>query len=182
MAFLNALRSCYRLTLCSWLLCLPMATVLLSPAQTAQAQNASQVKVYDVTPQSLRSVIARNKGKVVLVNFWATWCSPCVAELPALAQLAKNSKRDVVVLLVSADESSAKGQAQRVLAQRGHRSTYRIAGDLLPFFDKFDPAYKGAIALPISYVYDKQGRMVKRVVGKENTLAGFQKLLAPYRK
>ncbi len=51
---------------------------------------------------------ARYKGRIVFLNIWATWCPPCVAELPAIATLAANPRlKDVAFICVSTDESSA---------------------------------------------------------------------------
>ena len=48
------------------------------------------------------------RGKVVLLNFWATWCPPCIAEMPSLIELQKKMKdKDVVILGVSIDEDEA---------------------------------------------------------------------------
>jgi thiol-disulfide isomerase/thioredoxin len=44
------------------------------------------------------------KGKIVLLNFWATWCAPCIAEFPELLKLAKEKKEDVVLIAMSVDE------------------------------------------------------------------------------
>ena len=69
------------------------ATSLVSSAQAAPT-------ITTVTPSTLKKAIQAQKGKVVVVNFWATWCAPCVTELPGLAQLQKQyGKRGVAVLL-----------------------------------------------------------------------------------
>ena len=71
------------------------------PAQTGKA--APDFKVSD----GLTSIhLADYRGKVVLLNFWATWCGPCVAELPSLLQLHR-ANPDLVVLAVSIDEDPA---------------------------------------------------------------------------
>ena len=140
---------------------------------------AAPTKIQSVTPSGLKAAIAKNKGKVVMVNFWATWCGPCVEELPALAKLAKaNSKKGVVLLLVSGDDASAKAQASKVLSKTGHKSSLLIQGDLVEFFEKFDPKMKGAIALPRTYFYNRQGKLVKSV-GDAHSQAQYQKMLAP---
>lgn len=159
-------------------LCAPTFSPSLSPS--ARAAPASAVKVYPVSPSQLKSAIARHKGKVVLVNFWASWCSPCLSELPAFARFARANQKNVAVILVSADDSSEKSTTQAALQKRGHASTLLVRGDLPAFMQGFDPTLKGAIALPVTYVYNRQGRKVKVVREEEQTEASLQKLVAPY--
>jgi len=98
------------------------------------------------------------KGKPVLINLWATWCGPCIAELPALNKLAAGGK--IRVLTISQDSESAKGKVAAFLKARG--------GDALePWLDP-----EGAAAaqwqvstLPASIYYDAQGREVWRING-----------------
>ncbi|WP_319777761.1 TlpA disulfide reductase family protein [Maridesulfovibrio sp.] len=60
-----------------------------------------------INAQGIQDIIAKNKGKVILVNFWATWCPPCRAEIPELIELRKNFSDDELVMIgVSVDESS----------------------------------------------------------------------------
>jgi thiol-disulfide isomerase/thioredoxin len=137
-------------------------------------------KITTVTPATLQSAIKAQKGKVVVVNFWATWCAPCVAELPGLAQLQKQyGSKGVSVLLVSADEASAGKQISKTLSQRGHNKTYLIKGDMVDFFDKFDPKFKGAVALPRTYIYNRQGAKVK-ATESDHTAAEYAAMLKPY--
>jgi thiol-disulfide isomerase/thioredoxin len=161
-----------------------ISPLLLLGALTAASSAVSSVeaapKIVTVTPSSLQSAIKAQKGKVVLVNFWATWCAPCVAELPGLAQLQKQyGKRGVTVLLVSADEPGATKQINRTLTSKGHNKTYLIKGDMVEFFDKFDPKFKGAVALPRTYIYNRKGVKVK-AVESDHTAAEYGKMLTPY--
>ena len=58
-----------------------------------------------MTSDQIRAILDHHRGKVVVVNIWATWCKPCLAELPALNDLQKNyGERGLEVLAVSADD------------------------------------------------------------------------------
>ena len=147
-------------------------------AATPNAQAAPAVNV--VTPSGLKAAIAKNKGKVVIVNFWATWCAPCVKELPELAKLKRaNAKKGAVLILVSGDEIEDKAKAGQTLAQKGHSGSYIIKGDIGDFFGGFDPKSKGAVAFPRTYVYNRKGQKVK-MLESEQTLAQWQKIINPY--
>ncbi len=136
--------------------------------------------IQTVSPQGLQSAIKKQKGKVVVVNFWATWCAPCVAELPGLAQLQKQyAKRGMALILVSGDDPSAKPQIAKTLAARGHSKTLLIGGDMVKFFDAFDPKFKGAVALPRTYIYNRGGARVK-AIENDHTAAQYAQMISPY--
>ncbi len=141
---------------------------------------AAPAQVRTITPQSLKAEIARNKGKVVVVNFWATWCQPCVKELPALAQLQSQlARKNAVLLLVSADDPAIKNRVAQVAGSKGHRVTRQISSDVDIFFGAFDPKNKETVTLPRTYIYNRRGALAK-VVTTDKTLAGYQQVLKPY--
>ena len=135
-----------------------------------------------VTPSGLKAAIAKNKGKVVMVNFWATWCGPCVKELPDLARLKRaNASKGVVLILVSGDEISNKTRVANTLSQKGHTGTYMIKGDIPDFGHVFDPQNTGAFEFPRTYIYNRKGQLAKKVAnGKEHTQAQWQNFINPY--
>ena len=135
-----------------------------------------------VTPSGLKAAIAKNKGKVVLVNFWATWCSPCVKELPDLARLKRaNASKGFVMILVSGDEIENKSLVSKTLAQKGHAGTYLIKGDITDFGPAFDPQNTGAFEFPRTYIYNRKGQLAKKVAnGKEHTQTEWQQFINPY--
>jgi thiol-disulfide isomerase/thioredoxin len=96
------------------------------------------------------------KGKPLLINLWATWCAPCVAELPALDRLAARGR--VKILTVSQDMVQPEKIApflQRLGATR-----------LEPWLDpENDLGFHYQATLPTSIFYDAQGREVWRVTG-----------------
>lgn len=152
------------------------AFALTGAPQIAQAAPSINV----VTPAGLKSAIAKNKGKVVIVNFWATWCAPCVKELPELAKLKRaNAKKGAVLILVSGDEAEDKAKASQTLAQKGHSGSYMIKGDIGDFFKGFDKKASGAVAFPRTYIYNRKGQQVK-MLESEHTQAQWQQIINPY--
>jgi thiol-disulfide isomerase/thioredoxin len=95
--------------------------------------------------------LASHHGKWVLVNLWATWCAPCVAEMPELEALSK-SRDDLVVLGLAVD-----GQNARRVAQFAEKLnvTYPIIAGNLELAQQFSP--KG---YPTSILYDPNGQQV----------------------
>jgi len=99
------------------------------------------------------------KGKVVLVNIWATWCPPCVAEMPSMEKLYHKFKgENFEILAVSIDETGLKAVAPfmkktrltfpaLIDSQGAIKSVYRIT------------------AIPESFIVDKQGLLIKKIVG-----------------
>jgi thiol-disulfide isomerase/thioredoxin len=101
------------------------------------------------------------KGKVVLVNFWATWCEPCIREMPALEKLAGVMEaKDVVVLPISID---LKG----VSAVKKFYADQKITG-LPVLVDDKGMAFREykLQALPTSFVLDKNGRLAAKILGE----------------
>src|SRR4051812_26704645 len=77
---------------------------------------ASCAGLEPVTEASYNKVVASQKGKVVLVNFWATFCVPCRAEMPALVKLAKKYQaKGLVLMTITADEPEDEARAQEFL-------------------------------------------------------------------
>ncbi len=117
--------------------------------------------------------LASLKGKPLLINLWATWCAPCVAELPALDQLAGQSAASLKVLTVNQDMGKPEAVAP-FLKTRG-------VTKLEPWLDP-----EGELAmhynvqtLPTTIYYDAQGREVWRLTGAHDwTSADTAKLLA----
>lgn len=93
------------------------------------------------------------KGKVVVVNFWATWCGPCVKEMPTLAALAKEfGDGPVKVVTVSVDKTDLDKVVASKIAALPPLSNYRDPRyELLKNIDPFPPGF------PTTIVYDKSG-------------------------
>jgi len=110
----------------------------------------------DTSGKQLR--IASLKGKPVLINLWATWCGPCVTEMPTLEQLAANNAATIRVVTISQDGDATPVRAY--FARYGFRH-------LEPWLDpegRIDYHYNTG-KFPTTVYYDAQGREVWRFVG-----------------
>ncbi|MGA7992372.1 MAG: TlpA disulfide reductase family protein [Thermoanaerobaculia bacterium] len=122
-----------------------------------------------VKPEHYRArVVAPKKGRVLLVNFWATWCEPCREELPALAAAAKAfPARDVAVVLVSIDSLEKTPDVLKFLAREKVPFVCWQARtrDAERFIGAVDPSWSGAV--PYTLVYDREGAIVAKLAGPQ---------------
>ena len=120
-----------------------------------------------VDESGFQKLIAANKGKVLIVNFWATWCAPCREEMPQMIALEqRHAAKGVRLLLVSADEPGDEAQAARFLtSQKAPQPWYRKhTSDDDRFITSIDPKWSGA--LPATFIYDRAGRRVRTFPGE----------------
>lgn len=142
-----------------------------SPAQDSDSQPTIRfVRNPDPAPDFKLSTLdgqpltlARSRGKVILLNFWATWCGPCRAEIPDLVELQKTYKDNlqVIGLVVDADDEA---DIKKFAAQFSINYPVAIASD------EVRVQYGGIGALPTSFVVDQQGRVVQKHEGLRDPL------------
>lgn len=162
------------------LLFLLLACLAGIPAQAAPPASSLLGKTAPVVHrQSLDGKpvdLAHLRGKVVLLNFWATWCAPCQAEMPTFVGWQKQfSSQGFSVVGVSMDD--APEQARRFLAR--HPLNYPVVmGD-----DKLGESYGGVYGLPISFLIDRTGKIRAAFKGETDAakiLAQLKPLLAEH--
>lgn len=115
------------------------------------------------------TMLRRFRGRVVVLNFWATWCLPCVYEMPTLDRLAATSDPTrLAILAVSIDRSGARVVVPFIKAHRlEHLPIYLDPERRLGALNS-DGVAAGALplwGLPITYILDKQGRVVGYLTG-----------------
>ena len=109
---------------------------------------------HELTSSSLR-------GKVTIVNFWATWCPPCRAEIPDLVALQQKYRDHLQIIGISEDEGGA-GVVDTVMRfAAAHDMNYPIA----MMSPELEAKFPGIGALPTSFIVDRDGRVVQKHVG-----------------
>ena len=124
-------------------------------------------------------LVHAHKGKVVLYDFWATWCAPCREELPQLVRLAaKLRSQGFELVLISADEPEQEAAAEKFLKQSAAPGPlYRKqAQNDDQFINSIDAKWSGA--LPALFLYDKSGRKARSFIGE----SGMSTIEAAIRK
>jgi thiol-disulfide isomerase/thioredoxin len=129
----------------------PVTLRFFRDPKPAPAFTVRDLEGRDISPASLR-------GKVVIVNFWATWCGPCRAEIPDLVALQEKYKDTLQVIGISEDEVGVE-VVKRFAAE--HKVNYPVAMTT-PEIEKLFP---GISALPTSFILDRESRVVQKHVG-----------------
>jgi thiol-disulfide isomerase/thioredoxin len=129
-------------------------------------QPAPQVTFKDLDGKD--ATLDQYKGKVVLVNFWATWCDPCYIEIPWLIEMQqKYEAKGFTVLGVSMDEEGKSAVAPFLAKER-----FNVNGQKLPMNypivigdDAVADKFGGLLGYPTSFLISKDGKIVKKVQG-----------------
>lgn len=113
------------------------------------------------------------KGKVIFLNFWATWCPPCMAEMPSVNKLYEQFKNDKDVLFILVDADSDLLKSQKYMDNKGYKlPVYQVASNIP------ETIFKGS--LPTTIVFDKKGRVSYNEAGAANY--GSEKFIAFIKK
>ena len=136
---------------------LRMSRVFVTAFTVFACANAAAFDLVDSQGRPQR--LADFKGRYVVVNFWATWCVPCIQEIPEIAAFAKAHK-DVVVLGIAVDAEDNVDKVKRFAAKTGHDYP-------LVFSDaKVEKQVGDPKALPTTKVYDPSGKVIYDKAGR----------------
>ena len=142
-------------------ICIAICAAALCFASTASAQLAANAKAPDFRVRTIDGkfvALSDYKGTVVLVNFWATWCTPCQTEMPRFIAFQKTyGAKGFQVVGISMDDSAEPVRA----FSKKLNTNYPIAmGNA-----KLAESYGGVLGLPITFLIDRQGKIAKRYEG-----------------
>ena len=161
-------------------ICLQAAGSAGSPAPSPLSREAAAGPVLKpVEAATLKTLLKKNQGKVVMINLWATWCVPCREEFPDLIKLyGKYRNRGLKLILISVDFAEQRRQVEAFLKENGVTfPTYINAeesyDDLISFLA---PDWIGGF--PTTFVIDRKGKLVRSLVGGQNYEV-FHKAVAP---
>jgi thiol-disulfide isomerase/thioredoxin len=148
----------------------PASASVSSSASASAAADSARPAYAVVDIDAIKQLLHKGRGHVVLVHFWASWCSPCMQELPLVDKLARELKpRGLEVLSLSLDDPRTMGPKVGALLRK-------LAPSLVPDIAKFDDAdsfisafdarWEGAI--PALFVYDRQGQPRGSLIGESS--------------
>jgi cytochrome c biogenesis protein CcmG/thiol:disulfide interchange protein DsbE len=119
---------------------------------------APDFQLPDLNDKQLR--LSDYRGKVVFLNFWATWCKPCREEMPSMEVLNKTfEKEGLVILAVSIDRVTTKKEIPPFV--KGLNLTFPV---LIDSWGQTDKRYK-LMGVPETYIIDQQGVLREKVIG-----------------
>ncbi|MGC8764668.1 MAG: TlpA family protein disulfide reductase [Brevinematia bacterium] len=112
------------------------------------------------------------RGRVVLLNFWATWCPPCKAEIPDLNKLQTKYSNSLVIIGVSVDQEG-------VDVVKDFYNKLQIVYPVVMATEEIIAGYGGISAIPTSFVINHKGQLVGKIVGYRN-FSQYEEILLPY--
>jgi cytochrome c biogenesis protein CcmG/thiol:disulfide interchange protein DsbE len=135
--------------------CLMLLTACNSGSHPARIGNSAPD--FTITDSQHTVVLSQLRGKPVVLNFWATWCPPCVEEMPSLVQLQKQMGNKVTILAVSEDADD--GAYKQFV--RDHNIDVLTVRDTQR---KTNEVY-GTFKFPETFVIDKDGKILRKFIG-----------------
>jgi thiol-disulfide isomerase/thioredoxin len=152
--------------------------LLLFAGAAPAGENPADILPVDET--TVREIIHGLKGKVVVINVWATWCEPCVEEFPDLLRLRRAySDRGLDLVFVSVDDPRKREkEVRRFLSRMGVEfpSYIKQTRNDEAFINTFNPQWSGA--LPATFIYDRTGKQVHTLTDQQ-TFEDLSTLVEP---
>jgi peroxiredoxin len=140
------------------------ATLPIPEIDTNQTLNASTFADFNLRVKDLEGhtiSMSDYRGKVIFLNFWATWCLPCVAELPSIDNMYQELKEEGIAFLLISNESLEKVRAYHT--KKGYQVPFHVIdkeGNLpTPYFSP---------SIPTTFIINKEGHIIRKSYGAED--------------
>ncbi|MDE5873427.1 MAG: TlpA family protein disulfide reductase [Lachnospiraceae bacterium] len=128
-------------------------------SQEASSDDRVQIDNFEMTLlDGTKTSFEEYKGKKILLNFWATWCGPCVGEMPAFQKLSEEYTDELVILAVNCSED--KDTVQKFIDNNGY--TFPI---VLDEDGAIQTMFGGIYSIPVTVIIDEEGYIVSSHVG-----------------
>ncbi len=141
-----------------------------APTGATKTRPTRELPAAIITAADMTRNINSHKGQVVLLHLWASWCAPCLQELPIMGKFARDMKtKGVQLISVSLDDPTPKAAAtvSRLINERAlgvlDKAIVRI-DDTDAFISAVDPQWEGNI--PALFAYDRSGHLARAYVGE----------------
>lgn len=112
----------------------------------AKENDIAKVKLKELDDQPIN--LAQYEGKTVFINFWATWCKPCIQEMPTIANVKERLKNENLIFLLASNED--RSQIEKFIKKRKYNFHYVHLENLEAL---------NIQALPTTFIYNKEGRL-----------------------
>ncbi len=128
-----------------------------SVKEKSEVQNkAPDFEEFDISGKNKIS-LRQFKGKVVLINFWATWCPPCREEIPDFVRLQNEYKDNLSIIGISVDQDRNPVQPFYINMKMNYPVIFAT--------EKIVDEYGGISAIPTSFLVNQKGELVKKIIG-----------------
>lgn len=137
--------------------------VEVPPKEDISVQKDQEVPAFSFTDIEGKTHDIRDfKGKIVILNFWASWCAPCIKEFPDLLDLAKSFEKNAVLIALSSDQEEEP--MNRFLNKIDLHSNVYVAMDEDV---KVTNGIFGTFRLPETFIIDQDQKLVRKIVGAD---------------
>ena len=159
-----------QLKLCRFFIIILLVT--FGPLRSAIAQKAIVVKF-----DALQKILETKSDQIQVINFWATWCAPCVKELPLLEKLNEQNDLNTKITLINLDYADKLDKVNEFMARKNIRSQVLLLDDIdyNSWIDKVDKSWGGAIPATL-IINPRTGN--RKFVEKELKEGELEKLIA----
>jgi thiol-disulfide isomerase/thioredoxin len=163
-----------------------IASVLVTTGVRAEPRGSDEVTVNVASWKQTQEIVAKHKGKVVVLDLWSTWCQPCVKEFPHLVELQRANPDDLVCISLNCNyigdgkPEDEKPEVLKFLMGKKAAIVNLISSD------PDEELYKqvGIASIPVVQVYNSKGRLAKQFDNEKDEYGkngfSYQKDIEPY--